>query len=374
MLVLNLRTEGFQTPCKGRIIVKKIRADCSKCRILQRQTLELAMQPQKPERTCISPPFFNVQIDIAMGFDAKPFINARKHLKAHALVIVCLLSSGTSIHVLEDLSTASVVQALERHSSRYGIPFKVFCDPGSNLVKLKDCTFSLKDVSTDTHNNLGFEIQVQAPKAHFEVGRVEAKVKLLKEMLNKLFVTKSRTLTYIGWETVFQRIASMLDNVPMCKIQGNDDPEWRIMTPNRLKIGRNNHRSLDSPMMLTNCPQTLLERNQLIQETWYNIFISKIHYLIPQPKWHRTSDIEVEDIVLFLFEDGLASKLNTWRIGKVVGKEKSKLLISYKNNITSDEKVVKRNPRHVSKIFSSKELGLNTTLHYKKVSRSLRSN
>ena len=58
------------------------------------------MQAQKAERTYIAPVFFNIQIDIAMGFKAKPFIGSRKSIKAH---VVCLMSSATTIHLIEDL-------------------------------------------------------------------------------------------------------------------------------------------------------------------------------------------------------------------------------------------------------------------------------
>lgn len=187
-------------------------------------------------------------------------------------------------------------------------------DPGSNLVKLKDCNFSLRDVSQQTLEGLGFQIQVQTPKAHNQVGRVESKVKLLKTMLKKLSTTNDKRMTFIGWETLFQRISSMLDNVPMCKVRGGFDMEWSIITPNRLKIGRNNFRSPESPMSLTNCPQTLLDRNRLIHETWYKIFISRIHNLMPQPKWFKTDTINIGDIVLFLYEDGVIKKLEVWKI------------------------------------------------------------
>ena len=351
----------------GRKLITMIRADCTKCRILLKRTLELHMQAQNPARTCISPVFFNIQIDLAMGFKAKPFIGSRKSLKAHAVVIVCLLSSATSIHVIEDLTTASVVQALERHSSRYGVPFGVYCDPGSNLVKLSDCHFSIVDVNNNLYHDMGFKVKVCAPKAHYEVGRVEAKVKLLKDMLSKLSDTNEKILTMIGWETLFQKIANSLDNLPMCKISGGYDFEWSIITPNRLKLGRNNFRSLETSMYLSNCPQSIMERNKLIQEEWYKIFVSRIHHLLPRPKWFKTDSIKVDDIVLFIFEDGLTKKLTIWKIGKVVNVQKSKIQVQYSISSSTKPKVIIRNPREICKIYSADELGLNTVDHYKRI-------
>jgi len=353
----------------GRRLISQIRIDCTKCRILLKQRLELEMQAQKAERTCIAPVFFNIQIDIAMGFKAKPFIGSRKSIKAHAIVIVCLMSSATSIHLIEDLSTASVVQALERHVSRYGYPFGVVCDSGSNLVKLADVQFSIRDVNLTTHPNMGFQIKVCTPKAHYEVGRVEAKVKLLKEMLTKLTNECDRIMTFIGWETMFMKIANMLDNLPMCKVRGGHNLDWEIITPNRLKLGRNNYRSMsDSPMELSNCPQSILERNRLIQAEWYKIFISRIHHLIPQTKWNKSDEVKIGDIVLFIFEDGISKKLDIWKLGRVENIEKGKLLIKYTIPSSKTPKTIFRKSREVSKILSSDDLGLNTVEHFQRVS------
>jgi hypothetical protein len=70
-------------------------------------------------------------MDIAMGFKARPTKDSRKSFVVHALVMVCLLTSATSIHVIEGLTTQSVVMALECHSTRYGVPAHIFVDTGT---------------------------------------------------------------------------------------------------------------------------------------------------------------------------------------------------------------------------------------------------
>jgi hypothetical protein len=69
--------------------------------------------------------------DNQLAFKAKPFKESRKSLTAHALVIVCMVTSATSILVLDGLSTQAVVQALERHAARYGMPGELHVDSGS---------------------------------------------------------------------------------------------------------------------------------------------------------------------------------------------------------------------------------------------------
>ena len=170
----------------------------------------------------------------------------------------------------------------------------------------------------------------------------------------------------------------MLDNIPIAKDrpQSRDDPCWDIITPNRLKLGRNSHRSLESPesIVLTSGPDKLLEVNRKIQETWYRIFIDRIHHLIPKPnKWHKNDTPMIDDIVLFIQNDSVKGKeTKTWKLGRIIEflKNKSRARIEYcgnipKNKTLPEKKSIVRNIRYISKIFSAEELGVNTIEHFK---------
>ena len=71
-------------------------------------------------------------IDIAFGFSGQPFKRSRTKLKLYALVFVCILTGTTKILVLEGLETQDVVQSIERHASRYGVPRELFIDNGTH--------------------------------------------------------------------------------------------------------------------------------------------------------------------------------------------------------------------------------------------------
>ena len=167
-----------------------------------------------PARTTIAPPFYAVQMDIAMGFKARPTNDSRKSFTAHALVIVCLLTSATSILEIDGLTTQTVVMALERHASRYGMPAHIFVDSGTQLEKLSDTHFSLRDVNGWESQGRRFTVTVATPKAHEQQGRVEAKVKVVRNLLQALSDTVEQVNTLLGWETLFARIADQIDNLP----------------------------------------------------------------------------------------------------------------------------------------------------------------
>jgi hypothetical protein len=302
-----------------RSVISAIRRACSKCRLLLKQVVGVELADLHPLRTTIAPPFFAVQMDVVMGFRAKPMQESRKSFTANALVVVCLLSSATSILVMDGLSTQSVVLALERHASRYGVPKYVFVDSGTQLEKLKDTSFSLRDLEAGITPGRRFHITVSTPRAHEQQGRVEAKAKAIRAMLQRYSDTCNEVNTLLGWETTFMRIADQLDNLPIARgtASAPTDLGWEVITPNRLKLGRNNHRQLEGEILLSNAPQNMLERNRLLAAKWYEIFISRLDLLVPKAAPAKYRDTMVGDVVLFVFIDNPIPKMNVWKLGRV---------------------------------------------------------
>ena len=58
-------------PEKLGAVVKKIRADCSMCRIISKKTSELRMAEHPESRTILAPPFYHAMMDIAFNFSGK---------------------------------------------------------------------------------------------------------------------------------------------------------------------------------------------------------------------------------------------------------------------------------------------------------------
>ena len=140
-------------------------------------------------------------------------------------------------------------------------------------------------------------------------------------------------------------------------------------------MGRNSQRSLESPIGITLSagPDKLLEANRKIQETWYKIFIDRIHNLIPKPdKWHKTDKPSIGDIVLFVENDSLMGKdSRTWKLGKITEflNNGSRVKLEYcgadpgSTKLPAKKQIV-RNVRYISVIFSVKDLPINTIEHY----------
>jgi hypothetical protein len=359
-------------------IIAKVRADCVKCKMIIKQTVELEMQKHKFPRTMIAPPFYNVMIDIAYGFQGQPFKNARKRVNIYALVIVCLLTGATHIIALEGIETQDVVLAIEKHSYLHGIPAEVFIDNGTQLKALEHAEFSVQTMDAQLHDSLGLRVSVSNAKSHEERGRVERRIGLIRDMLQRLTQQGTQVMSALQWDTLFAKVANAIDNLPLAKGNTSNANElgYEILTANRIKLGRNNNRSLSGPGITLDMSPSLtriLDRNRQIQQSWYQLFMDQIHLLtLKPPKWETTGRLPVEgDIVLFVLNDsGYGKKEKTWKLGKVVRALKTKVDIQFysmgKGRVKKTS-TLQRNPREVSILFSSEELFVNSKEYFQKV-------
>ena len=305
-----------------RRVLKQIRNKCPRCRLIRRKTLELRVMNHPQVRTELAPPFYNVMIDTVFGFKCQSFKGARgKVTKMYALIIVCLLTGAVNILAINGLETQDVIQGLERHSAKHGIPKAAYVDNGTQLICLNRAEFDIRDLQSQVQRNLGLEVIVSTPKSHEERGRVEAKVKALRTMMDKLVIASTTAMTALEWETLFQKVSSMLNDIPIAKSSTTNvsDIGWDIITPNRLLLGRNHYRSLEGSIRIEQADNIskLLHKNNKILQAWYGIFASRIHHLIPRPiKWKKDDPVHVGDVVLFLHTDNPMDS-DIWDLGRV---------------------------------------------------------
>ena len=359
--------ERFYPVGNARAAIASLQSRCTKCRLMLQKVVNLELADFPSVRTTVAPPFWAIQLDIAMSFQAKPTITSRKTFVCNALIIVCLLTSATNILVLDGLTTQTVVQALERHASRYGVPARLYVDSGTQLEKLQDAHFQLRNIELAMGDEK-FNVTVAVPKAHQQQGRVESKIKIMRKMLSAWAKSNEECNTLLGWETIFAKIASAIDDIPIARGSASaaSDLGWEIITPNRLKLGRNNHRQLAGPIRLDNCPQSQLLRNQLLTSRWYEIFIRRLNLLIPAPAVSQDRQPEVGDVVLFLFADPNFKKLWVWKLGVIEEQlSRSSYNIRYCSS-NGDKKYVQRAAGQISIIAPVHELHATHPSHISK--------
>jgi hypothetical protein len=112
-----------------------------------------------------------------------------------------MVTGAMAISTLEDLSTNSVVMALTRTGNRYGWPKYTLFDCQTSFKSLENAKLSFTDLQGKLYTEQKMILDFSTPLAHQEHGRVEAKVRVLKD-----FLTRSGELgrkhTHIEWETI----------------------------------------------------------------------------------------------------------------------------------------------------------------------------
>jgi hypothetical protein len=188
---------------------------------------------------------------------------------------------------------------------------------------------------------------------------VEAKIKVVRKILQSLSDTADIVNTLLGWETVFARIADHIDNLPIARgtSRAPNDLGWDIITPNRLKLGRNNFRQLEGHIVLSGGPQTMLDRNRLLQEKWYDIFIDRIHLLVPKALPSHSHPLNEGDVVVFVFQDAGTPKMWVWRLGVITRQiSRSTYEIQYYNRAGGSKRLLRRDARHIALVCSLDEI------------------
>ena len=249
--------------------------------------------------------------------------------------------------------------ALERHGSRYGMPAHIYVDSGTQLEKLGDTQFLLRDINSWESQGKRFTVTVATPKAHEQQGRVESKIKVVSKLLQTLTDTAELVNTLLGWETPFARIADQIDNLQIARgsMRAPTDIGWEVITPNCLKLGGNNFCQLEGTIILSNAPQTQLESNRLVQERWYKLFIQKIHLLIPKAARLDAVVLQPDDVVLFVFQDPSLPKMWVWQLGVIVGWfSQSTYEIRYVSQAGSPPRLIMRDARHICLVHKSDEI------------------
>ena len=347
-------------------IIKFIRESCCRCRyLLKKHYLPLGTN-QSVFSLMRAPPFFAMMVDIVMGYVAHDSVRLRVTKDCYFLVQVCLTTGATSIGVMEDLSTSSVVLALTRTGNRYGLPKYALFDCQSSFKSLENAKFSFKDLQGKLWVDQEMVLDFSTPHAHQEHGRVEAKVKVLKEFLMKSGEL-GRRHSFIQWETIVSSVSSFINGLPVCSNSddhGGTYGDLNLITPNLLLIGRNNARSPEGFVSFTTNPgkalKNIAETNQLI----YDLLGQFIARFIPGKRFTNSRPPEVNDIVLCLMKEAQRTRNCVYKFGRIIevflDGRPNKVLIEYQNSTECTKRRVERNVQNLVLILSVNEISLNS--------------
>ena len=237
-------------------------------------------------------------------------------------------------------------------------------DEGSQLVKgCQDMVISFSNIQHKMSVEYGVNFKVCPVGAHYTHGKVERKIRSIKESIVKN-VGKNR-LSVLQWETLGQSISNSINNMPVGLGNKSELLECLdILTPNRLILGRNNNRNPTSPFEISHDYRRIIESNNKIFDSWFKQWlISYVPILIEKPKWFITErNICTGDVVLFFksekefdrqYQYGIVKKTIVGRDGNVRVVE-----VQYQNHNENTKRVTKRGVRELVVILPIDEIGI----------------
>ena len=289
-----------------RDITKLLKKQCTRCRYLLKKTVDVEMGPLPSSRLCVAPPYYNTQVDLCGHFSAYSKHNKRTTLKVWLCVFVCSTTGMTSIKVMEGYDATQFLLAFSRFACEAGYPKLLQADSGSQLVNgCENMVINMCDISGKLHREYGIDFKVCPVGGHNFHGRVERKIRTIKETISK--TAHDARLSVLEWESLSAEIANSVNNLPVAIGNETDDLEnMDLITPNRLKLGRNNSRSPVGVMDVTDKVDRVLQLHSDIFDSWWESWLtSAVPKLVPQPKWFRNDEhIKEGDIVLFRRSEG----------------------------------------------------------------------
>ena len=345
------RVKEFAYVAGIKYIAEIFRKSCKKCRVMAKRTIEVGFGPLSEFQLNIAPAFYVTQADIMGPFKAYQ-INVRATMKIWFAVFVCAVTCTVDIQVLEFYSSGSFVSALIRFASRNGYPKVMLPDQGSNIENaIHDVEIDWIDVKGRLHKTYGIDLQTCGVGGHHQHGKVERKIRHIKETFNKT-LHKER-ISVLQWQTVADETANCINNLPIgtgsSRNANLEIDDLDIITPNRLRYGRNNERSPLGPAYISHDPFKFMDINQRIFQSWWEHWLLvAAPELIERPvNWKNEDNLKEGDVVLFRKCEGSVGA-GTYQYGIVQAVKPSadgvvrNVLVKYRNADEGKDRQTKR--------------------------------
>ena len=123
-------------------------------------------------------------------------------------------------------------------------------DKGSHLVcGCENVVLNMTNIQGTLSREYGVDFRTCPVGGHNFNGKAERKVRTVREILEK--TVHLARLSILEWETLASTISNAMNNMPIGLGSVVSDLEnLDLITPNRLKFGRNNNRSPIGPIEL----------------------------------------------------------------------------------------------------------------------------
>ena len=347
-----------------RDLVKSFRMQCTRCRYILKRTIEVPMAPASKHQLCVAPPYYVTQCDLTGPYRAYSVHNRRTTVKVWITTFVCATTGMTNLKIMEGYDTTQFLLSFSRFSCEAGFPRLVLIDEGSQHVRgCENMMINMCDARGVLKQEFGLDLKTCPVGGHNFHGKAERKIKAVQETMVKSMV--GARLSILQWETLCAQVANTVNNLPVAIGNETEDLECvDLITPNRLRLGRNNERSPIGSIDIVDKYDSILKMNAAIFNSWWEAWlVAAVPKLVPQPKWFRNDkDINIGDVILFKKSDSVLSGMYQYGMIEEVKRSADDVIrtvvIRYRNSTEAVDRRTVRALRSIVVIHRVDELNI----------------
>ena len=200
------------------------------------------------------------------------------------------------------------------------VPKIVYTDAEGGLLKaLNEGEVDLVDMAGNMKLNNGILFETCVPQGHSAHGKVEKKIHLLQQALERSGIRNSKC-TATGWMCIAKLIERSVNSIPIGYLyhhSGGNNALLRILTPNNLRLITTGDRSPAGMFTIPDKPEDIIDNIDEKYRLWYTVWNECYVPLIMRgKKWYEENENLIPgDIVYFKLQESAMSA--NWRTGKV---------------------------------------------------------
>ena len=236
------------------------------------------------------------------------------------MVMGCVVTGTVNCQIIEKKDTEAVLDGLTRFFCETSVPKICYPDQDGALMKaLSEGEISILDLQGRLHRERGILFETCLPQGHYQHGRIERRIKMLQESLERSEIRLTASATATGWQTIAKVIENEVNSIPLGYLhhQGSLNPLMRVLCPSLLKNGTFSNRAPKGIFTIPDSTADMTANIVTIYNMWFRLWnTTYLPLVMDRPKWHiEEENLQTNDLVYFKLTD---SKLSAdWKVGKV---------------------------------------------------------
>ena len=298
--------------------------------------------------------------------------NPSQSYKAWVLVMICPVTKLCNLQVCEKSDASGILDALTRMFCKSGVPKVLLCDEDSAVVKgLREVEIDIRNLEHNLITEYGTSFKIVPVSGHNMNGLVERAIRTIQQSMEEAGLKKTK-LVATGLQTLCKLIENQFNSLPLgfkSSRDANNSELFKILTPNMLRHGRINSRSVEGPVRLPGCLTDMAQRVTDVYEAWFKIWSTvAVPKLAQRTKWFKPSrNLELGDLVYFQKDSSaLDSHWTTGMVDEVVTGADGlvrEVVIRYRNFSEDFDRFTDRAARSCVRLQNMDDNNLSDDLH-----------